>query len=383
MNEEYIYLDYASNTPVDKDVLNTFNEITLKYFANPNSTHILGKVTNKKIQETTENIIKELSKKANLDENMEIIYTSGSSESNNLAIKGIAKSYKENGKHIISTFLEHSSVSSLLTYLKEQGYEIDIVNITNEGKVDLEHLKSLIRKDTILVSICYVDSEVGIVQPIEEIAKIVKEYPNCFFHVDCTQAVGKINIDLKNIDLISFAPHKFYGLNGFGALIKNKEIVLEPLINGGASTTIYRSGTPVIGQICALEKALEISFNNLEERKKYVKNINKKLRENLSKYKDVKINTISDENPFILNISVNGVKATEFKNKLEEYGVCISIKSACTITITPSRIVMAMTHDRKRALDSFRISLSHLVEESEINKFLEIFDKCYKYFKEV
>lgn len=383
MNEEYIYLDYASNTPVDKDVLNTFNEITLKYFANPNSTHILGKVTNKKIQETTENIIKELSKKANLDENMEIIYTSGSSESNNLAIKGIAKSYKENGKHIISTFLEHSSVSSHLTYLKEQGYEIDIVNITNEGKVDLEHLKSLIRKDTILVSICYVDSEVGIVQPIEEIAKIVKEYPNCFFHVDCTQAVGKINIDLKNIDLISFAPHKFYGLNGFGALIKNKEIVLEPLINGGASTTIYRSGTPVIGQICALEKALEISFNNLEERKKYVKNINKKLRANLSKYKDVKINTISDENPFILNISVNGVKATEFKNKLEEYGVCISIKSACTITITPSRIVMAMTHDRKRALDSFRISLSHLVKESEINKFLEIFDKCYKYFKEV
>ena len=383
MNEEYIYLDYASNTPVDKDVLNTFNEITLKYFANPNSTHILGKVTNEKIQKTTENIIKELSKKANLDENMEIIYTSGSSESNNLAIKGIAKSYKENGKHIISTFLEHSSVSSPLTYLKEQGYEIDIVNITNEGKVDLEHLKSLIRKDTILVSICYIDSEVGIVQPIEEIAKIVKEYPNCFFHVDCTQAVGKINIDLKNIDLISFAPHKFYGLNGFGALIKNKEIVLEPLINGGASTTIYRSGTPVIGQICALEKALEISFNNLEERKKYVKNINKKLRENLSKYKDVKINTISDENPFILNISVNGVKATEFKNKLEEYGVCISIKSAYTITITPSRIVMAMTHDRKRALASFRISLSHLVKESEINKFLEIFDKCYKYFKEV
>lgn len=383
MNEEYIYLDYASNTPVDKDVLNTFNEITLKYFANPNSTHILGKVTNKKIQETTENIIKELSKKANLDENMEIIYTSGSSESNNLAIKGIAKSYKENGKHIISTFLEHSSVSSPLTYLKEQGYEIDIVNITNEGKVDLEHLKSLIRKDTILVSICYVDSEVGIVQPIEEIAKIVKEYPNCFFHVDCTQAVGKINIYLKNIDLISFAPHKFYGLNGFGALIKNKEIVLEPLINGGASMTIYRSGTPVIGQICALEKALEISFDNLEERKKYVKNINKKLRENLSKYKDVKINTISDENPFILNISVNGVKAAEFKNKLEEYGVCISIKSACTITITPSRIVMAMTHDRKRALASFRISLSHLVKESEINKFLEIFDKCYKYFKEV
>ena len=380
--ENNIYLDYAANTPVDPEVLDTFNKVTLEYYANPNSTHPLGIEVNKKINESTENIMKMLQKETNLNEDTEIIYTSGSSESNNLAIKGVAQSYKENGKHIISTFLEHSSVSSPLTNLKEQGYEIDIVNITSDGKIDLEHLKSLIRTDTILVSVCYVDSEVGTVQPIPEIAKIVKEYPNCFLHVDCTQGVGKVKLDLKDVDLISFAPHKFYGLNGFGGLIKNKEIVLEPLINGGASTTIYRSGTPVIGQICALEKALQITFEKFDERQDYVKKLNKKLRENLSKYQDLKINTISEENPYILNLSVSGIKATEFKNKLEEYGVCVSIKSACTVTITPSRIVMSMTHDRKRALSSWRISLSHLISEDEIDDFLRIFDKCYKFFKE-
>ena len=203
MEKEYIYLDYAANTPVQKEVLDVFNDVTQKYFANPNSTHNLGKETNKKIVKTTENILKLLKDETNINENSEIIYTSGSSESNNLAIKGIAKSYKENGKHIISTFLEHSSVSSPLTYLKEEGYEIDIVNITAEGLVDIEHLKSLIRNDTILISICYVDSEVGTVQPIKEIAKIVKQYPNCFLHVDCTQAIGKIKLDLSNVDLIS------------------------------------------------------------------------------------------------------------------------------------------------------------------------------------
>ena len=315
---------------------------------------------------------------ANVNDDMEIIYTSGSSESNNLALKGVAQTYKENGKHIISTFLEHSSVSSPLTYLKEQGYEIDIVNITSDGKIDIEHLKSLLRNDTILVSACYVDSEVGTVQPIHEIAEILKQYPNCFLHVDCTQAVGKVQMNLEDVDLISFAPHKFNGLNGFGALLKRKDIVLEPLINGGASTTIYRSGTPVIGQICALDKALQITFDNFEQRYKYVKSLNEKLRQTFEKYKNVKINTISDENPYILNLSVLSTKAIEFKSKLEEHGICVSIKSACTVTITPSRIVLSMTHDRKRALASWRISLSHLVTEEEINEFLEIFDKLVR-----
>ena len=376
--KDYLYLDYAANTPVDEEVLKTFNNATLKYFANPNATHGLGVEVNEKIIKTTDEIINLFKENTCLNDNMEIVYTSGSSESNNLAIKGVAQSYKENGKHIISTFLEHSSVSSPLSYLKEQGYEIDIVGITSDGKINLDELKRLIRDDTILVSVCYVDSEVGNVQPIQEIAEIVSKNPNCFLHVDATQAVGKTEVDFSGIDLISFAPHKFNGLNGFGGLLKKKDMVLEPLINGGASTTIYRSGTPVIGQICALERALELTFDNFKKRYEYVNKLNEKLRSKLLSYDNVKINTVSKNNPYILNVSVNGIKAVDFKKKLEEYGVCISIKSACTVTITPSRIVMSMTHDRKRAFASWRISLSHLVTEEDIDKFLEIFDKCYK-----
>lgn len=378
MNSENIYLDYAANTPVDKEVLEAFNNATLKYYANPNSTHFLGKNVKEKIEKTTENILRMLVENTHLNENSEIIYTSGSSESNNLAIKGIASAYKENGKHIITSFLEHSSVSSPLTFLKEQGYEIDVVNIKEDGTIDLEQLKSLIRQDTILVSLCYVDSEVGTIQPIAEIAKIIKDYPNCVLHVDATQAIGKINVNFKDVDLISFAPHKFYGLNGFGVLVKRKGLVLEPLINGGASTTIYRSGTPVVGQIVALKKALELAFNNYESRKEHVKTLNLKIRDGLLKYNNVCVNTPNQENVYILNISVEGIKAIDFKNKLDEYGVCVSIKSACTVTITPSRIVLAMTHNRKRAFASWRISLSHLLSEDEIDSFLRIFEKCYK-----
>lgn len=376
-----IYLDYAANTPVDKEVLDTFCDTTLKHFANPTSTHPLGKIVNEKIKESSDNIMNLLKQHTNLDSDMEIIYTSGASESNNLAIKGVAKSYKENGKHIISTFLEHSSVSSPLTYLKEEGYEIDLVNITSLGKIDIEHLKSLLRADTILVSICYVDSEVGNVEQIEEISKLLSNYKNCFLHVDATQAVGKIKLNFSGVDLISFAPHKFNGLNGFGALLKKEDIVLEPIINGGTSTTIYRSGTPVVGQICALEKALDITFNKFTKRYEYVKNLNEIIRNYFSKYKDVKINTLDTENPYILNISIDNIKAINFKEKLEKYGVCVSIKSACSVQTTPSRVVNSMFHDKKRAFGAFRISLSHLTSKDEIDSFLNIFDICYDKIK--
>ena len=145
---------------------------------------------------------------------------------------------------------------------------------------------------------------------------MLSNYKNCFLHVDATQAVGKVKLNFSGVDLISFAPHKFNGLNGFGALLKKEDIVLEPIINGGTSTTIYRSGTPVVGQICALEKVLDITFNKFTKRYEYVKNLNEIIRNYFSKYKDVKINTLDTENPYILNISIDNIKAINFKEKL-------------------------------------------------------------------
>jgi cysteine desulfurase len=368
-----IYLDYAANTPVDGEVLDCFVEVTKLYTANPNSWHLLGKQTKLKIDELTEEIAALLKVKAS-----EIIYTSGASEANNLAIKGIVGAYKQNGKHIISTCLEHPSVSGALTYLQSQGYEIDLVDITKDGTIDLEHFKELLRNDTVLVSVCMVDSELGVRQPVEEISRILENYPNCYFHTDATQAVGKIPVPFEVADCITFTPHKFFGLNGCGVLIKQEQVVLQPLIHGGTSTTIYRSGTPVIGLIAATLKALEISYWNMEERLRIVSERNEYIKKKLLQYKKVRINSTNYSVPHILNLSVSGVKGGAFQEALEENGVCVSVKSACSVQNSPSRPVYAVSKDKKNAMCSWRISLSHLTSQEELDCFLDVFDRSYE-----
>ncbi|MBR2248129.1 MAG: aminotransferase class V-fold PLP-dependent enzyme [Bacilli bacterium] len=252
-----IYLDYAANTPVDKRVLKVFDDATIKYIANPNSSHDLGKLAKEEIDKVSSNISKYF------DTNKEnIIYTSGASESNNLIIKGVAE--KAKGKHIIISAVEHSSVIAPCNYLTNLGYDVSIIPLTKEGVIDLDVLKKEINDDTILVSICSVDSELGTIQPIEEVAKIVKEYKNCIFHTDATQAIGKIKHDYSDVDFITFAPHKFFGLNGFGVLVNKNNKKITPIIHGGKSTTIYRSGTPVTANVLALNEAFNLAINNLD-----------------------------------------------------------------------------------------------------------------------
>ena len=210
-----IYLDYSATTPVDERVIDTFSKVCREYPGNSNSLHSLG-VKSKELEEyATKKISEMLHVKPS-----EVIYTSGASESNNTAIKGICLKYQNRGKHIITTNLEHSSVIAPLNYLSDLGFEVDFVKITDDGLVDLDDLKRLMRDDTILVSVCMVDSEIGLKQPINEIADILKNYPKCFLHVDCTQALGKINVDLSNVDLASMSAHKIFGMKGIGLLIK-------------------------------------------------------------------------------------------------------------------------------------------------------------------
>lgn len=367
-----IYLDYAANTPVDDSVLETYIEISKKYIANPNSPHALGKAALEELNKATRLMAQLLGVKEN-----ELIYTSGATESNNLAIKGIAGQYKKYGHHIITTPLEHSSVSGAVAYLQSKGFDIDYVDIDKNGLVDLDSLKELIRDDTILVSICMVDSEVGIKQHISEIAPIIADKPHCYFHIDATQAVGKIKVPLDGVDLMTFAPHKFYGPNGFGVLFKRENVLLEPLINGGISTTEFRSGTPVLPLIVSTAKALSIAFEKMEERYNYVSELNRTLRDALAQYPKVKINSTDESIPFILNLSIFGAKAEEFQAALSDNGICLSTKSACCAPGTLSRPVYALTKDRKAALSTLRISLSHLTTKDDINTFLACFDAIY------
>ena len=235
------------------------------------------------------------------------------------------------------------------------------------------------RDDTILVSISYVDSELGVVQPINEISKIVKKNPKTFFHVDCTQAVGKVNVDLSNIDLASISAHKIYGLKGVALLIKKENIVIEPLIHGGKSTTVYRSGTPALPLYASMMKALELIIPNIDENNKYISKLNKKIIDKLSKYENVYINSTDKSVVNIINISIKGIKPETFLHALEEYEIYVSTKSACSSADTMSNSVYAVTKDKERASNTIRISLSYLTTEEEIDKFLEIFDKCYNH----
>ena len=368
-----IYLDYSANTPADERVLERFCAVERACIGNANSHHQAGVAAKAEIDRATQSIASLLHVQP-----AEVIYTSGASESNNFALKGLARLSRHVGKHIISTPLEHSSVSGTLTALQEQGYEIDLVDIQRDGTVDLEHLKELLRPDTIAVAVTMVDSELGVVQPIAQIAEILKAYPNCHFHVDATQAVGKIPVSFEGIDTMSLTAHKFYGLNGIGLLLKRRGLALEPLIHGGESTTIYRSGTPTVSLASSLECALEMAVNDLPQRTEKVKQLNAELRTALSAYPKVRINSPENAIPHILNLSVQNVKGTVFQRVLNEHGVCVSVKSACSSDGLPSRAVFAVSRDRRNALSSWRISLSHLTTTEEIQEFMKAFDACYR-----
>ena len=367
-----IYLDYSATTFTNDEVMDSFVKCSKEFMGNPNSLHLLGVKSKNMIDSAT----KQIANLLNIKEN-EIIYTSGASESNNLAIKGICEKYKNRGKHIITTSLEHSSIYGPIDYLIDNGYSVDFVKLDSNGQVDLNNLKELIKEDTVLVSINAVNSEIGILQPIEEISKIVRNNSKCFFHCDMTQAIGKINVDISNIDLVSFSAHKFFGIKGIGCLIKKEKIELTPLIHGGKSTTVYRSGTPCLPLIVSISKALRIALENLNQKEKYVENLNNYLKEKLKTYDKVKINSNDKCIPHILNISVIRVKPETMLHALEKYEIYISTQSACSASNTKSKAVYALTKDDKRASSSIRISISHLTTKEEINKFLSAFDICY------
>lgn len=368
-----IYLDNVAASFVEDEVLDIFYNTTKKYYANPNSIHKLGREENKMISDSTLRIANML--KVLKDE---IIYTSGATESNNLAVKGLCLSYKNYGKHILISSLEHNSITSSVVSLERLGFEVEVIPVTDKGIVDIESLKNMLRDDTILVSVTSVDSELALRQPIEEIATILKDYPNCHFHTDATQSIGKVTIDYSNVDLITINPHKFHGLDNFGILVKKKNVRLTPLIEGGKSTTIYRAGTPSLANVLALEKALELALTNQEARYNYLKELGDMIKSHLSEYKNVSINSRENSLPSIINFSLVGEKALTILDKFEEHNIILSAKTSCCPITIPSKLVYALTKDKQKASSSIRVSLSYKTTKEEVEEFLKVFDLIYK-----
>ena len=371
------YLDSAATTPVDKRVLESFDRTCLEYIGNPNSLHSEG-VKSKKLMDAAVNQIASI---LNVKDE-EIIFTSGATESNNLAIMGVISKYKDRGKTIITTKLEHSSILETVDYLEKNGYTIKYVKIDNNGKIDINNIKELINDDVVLVSISEVNSEIGIIQDVNEIGRVLKDYPRIIYHVDGTQAIGKKQINLDNIDLYSFSAHKFYGLKGVGCLIKKNNIQLEPIIHGGKSQTEYRGGTPALPLMTSTARALKLVLQDLDINMDYVKELSNKLKDKLSKIDGVSINSDSECIPNIVNFSVVGIKPETLLHALSEEEIYISTKTACSQD-DYSEGVLEITKDLEKAKSSLRISLSHLTKESEIDKFIEKLEEKIKNLKSI
>lgn len=367
-----IYLDNSATTMPDERVLASFNKASLEYFANSNSIHSLG-MRSKKLENYATDKIKEILNIRSQD----IIYTSGASEANNHVLKGICSKYQNRGNHIITTYLEHASIKTTLRYLENKGFIIDYVKILDDGTIDLEHLKQLLNNNTILVAISYVDSELGIRQPIEEISKLVRAYPKCFLHVDCTQALGKIKIDFNLMDFASASAHKIFGLKGIGLLIKKKEIIIDNLIHGGKSTTEFRSGTPALPLIVSFMKAIELIVPNIDKNYSYVATLNKQICDKLKNIEGISINSTNKSIPYIINLSINNIKPETFVHSLDLHDIYISTKSACSSEDSISDSVYAITKNREKALKSIRISMSYQTTKEEIEIFLNYFIEEY------
>lgn len=373
-----IYLDYSATTPVSYDVLESYNKATRDYMGNANSIHSLG-VKSKALYTSA---IKQICDLFNI-ENDELVITSGATESNNMALKGVAMQYKNRGNHIIVSKLEHPSIYKICEFLETQGFEISYVNNDSDGLIDFEDLKNLVRPTTILVSICAVNSELGIRQPLKTIRQIIKkENPNTIFHSDMTQAIGKVPVNMYDVDLASMSGHKIFGPKGIGFLYKSNKINIVPLIHGSGKYNDLRSGTPMLPLVVALSKALRIAVTDLESKENHVAKLNQMICNKLMEYPNIVINSTKYSIPHVLNISLMNIRPETFLHALEEEEVYVSTNTACSSGDFSSS-VMAVTNDKLRASTTIRISLSYVTTFEEIEKFLNIFDIKYNELLEV
>lgn len=375
-----IYLDNSATTMPDKSVVESFKKTTELFFANPSSIHQLGG-TSEKLLHTAKRQAAEL---LQVDAD-EIVFTSGGTEGNNIAIKGIALEHQNRGRHIITSAIEHPSIDEACSSLEKLGFEITVLPVDEKGVVNIRDLERVIREDTILISIMHVNNELGSIQPIKEIGEIAKRYPKLFFHVDAVQGLGKIPLKLKDsgIDLCTFSGHKIHGLKGTGILYIKKATTVFPLFHGGGQENGLRSGTENLAGAVAMVKALRLikekeshEYSNLLELGKY-------LREELKRIAGVRINSPENGAPYIMNISVPGVKPEVIIHMLGEREIYISTKSACSSKQKDeSKILAACGLKREEAISGLRISLSYDNTIEEIKRFIQALSEAVNQFKE-
>jgi cysteine desulfurase len=377
VREKMIYFDNSATTKPYKEVLDTYITVSDQFFGNPSSIHKLGGRSEQLLSKARNQIAELLSVQPS-----EIIFTSGGTEGNNLAIKGTAMMHRSRGKHLITTEIEHPSIYEAYKQLEDLGFEVTYLSPDDDGFISVEQLKNALRDDTILVSVIHVNNETGAIQPIAEIGRLLTDYPKVFFHVDAVQGVGKVPLNIKQaaIDLLSISGHKFHSVKGTGILYIREGVTLSSLMTGGSQEREIRSGTENLAGIVAMAKALRITLEKQKTMNDHLSNMRNALIQNLEMIDYTVLNSPqSDFAPHIINISFVGLKPEVIVHALSEENVFISTKSACSSkTFEISRVLQSMGKSEKVASSAVRISLSYENTMSEVEQFNKIIKEVIK-----
>ena len=358
-DKNFIYLDNAATTVPSKEVVALYNEIELNHFGNSGSIHRIGVDALAYLNKARESLLNSFGVKG-----YKVYFVSCSTEANNLAIKGYARKYSSRGKHLITSNIEHPSVLESFRQLEKEGFEVAYLPVNEEGIITPAQLEKTMRNDTILVSIMGTNNEIGSINPIKELAKVVHKYPKAVFHVDTTQDVGKTQMDYLDADMFVVSGHKIHGLKGSGALIAKSSIGFESILSGGDQEDGVRGGTVSVALACCLAKAIKDSFpiKNVQEKRDY-------LVKNLQEIPGILLNSSEKCSPYIVNFSLTEKKAAVVVEALSNKGIYVSSVSAChSKREMPSYVVMAIRHDEKLAHNTIRVSMNNetTIEELEV-----------------
>ncbi|RYL94574.1 cysteine desulfurase family protein [Sporolactobacillus sp. Y61] len=366
-----IYLDNSATTKPYTEAMKTYLTVSEQFFANPSSIHSLGGKSEALLTRSRDQAASLLGVSPD-----EIVFTSGGTEGNNLAIKGAAFAYRSRGKHLITTAVEHASSLNAFRQLEKLGFDVTYLPVDRNCRVSVDDFKKAYRKDTILVSIMHVNNEVGTIQPVREIAEILKNKPTTLFHVDHVQGFSKVPLQLKNsgIDLCTISGHKFHGPEGTGILFVRKGTLLSPLLSGGGQEGERRSGTENLPGICGMVRALRMTIEKEPEGIRHLQALQKQLRKGLSQIPDAVIHTpVSGAAPSIINVSLKGIKSEVLVHALEEKGIYVSTKSACSSKDSgASGILLAMGVPETEAGQAIRISTAFENTAEQISTFLNV-----------
>lgn len=377
-----IYLDNCATTKPYKEALDAFVEVNTSYYGNPASINKFGKTTNKLLSAARAQVATILG----VGEDS-IFFTSCATESNNIALLGSVEHKKDFGNRIIVSKIEHPSVLETFRELERRGFILDYVNVDENGIIDLNHLKTLLTKETILLSVMQVNNVFGAIQPINEISEILKDYPKVHFHVDGVQGVLKNSIDLSKVDSYSISSHKFHGLKGIGVLYLKSRRTVHNITFGGGQEDGLRSGTVNVAAAVSLAKSLRLSQEKVEVIKAKHKEYKKLIVDEFSKYKHIVINSPLSENfmDSIVNISLPKIKGEVIVNALNDRGIMVSTTSACSSkTFHLNEALYARGLSKENIEGSIRVSFSYETTRKEVETFIEVLiDEYNKKFKEV